>query len=107
MWNKDAFPTIQSSGGVDFLYCISKYPTELSDLNFKDIDFSKYDGFSDHTVGIAAAQIALARGAKIIEKHFTLDKNMYGPDHIGSMTPHELSDLTKFKTQFLTAFDQS
>ena len=104
MWNKDAFPTIQSPGGVDFLYCISKYPTELADLNFKDIDFSKYDGFSDHTVGIAAAQIAVARGAKIVEKHFTLDKNMYGPDHKGSMTPKELHDLAKFRTQFLTAF---
>ena len=100
------FPNYTNSGGVDFLYCISKYPTELADLNFKDIDFSTYDGFSDHTVGIAAAQIALARGAKIVEKHFTLDKNMYGPDHKGSMTPQELLDLAKFKTQFLTAFDQ-
>ena len=62
-----------------------------------DVDFMRYGGFSDHTVGIHAAQIAMARGAKIIEKHFTLDKNMYGPDHACSMTPDELRALDAFR----------
>jgi sialic acid synthase SpsE len=97
MWNDANFPKIEAPGGVDFLYCISKYPTALSDLHFDQVDFKRYAGFSDHTVGIEAPMIALARGASIIEKHFTLDKNMHGPDHSGSMTPSELTALNAFK----------
>ena len=65
--------------------------------NIKD----KYSGFSDHTLGIVAPIVAMSRGAKIIEKHFTTDKSMYGPDHSGSMTPHELNELVKYKEQIL------
>jgi sialic acid synthase SpsE len=61
------------------------------------IDFDRYAGFSDHTIGIAAAMAAFARGARIVEKHFTLDKEMYGPDHSGSMTPDELARLSDFR----------
>ncbi len=57
------------------------------------VDFTRYAGFSDHTIGIDAAMAAFSRGARIIEKHFTLDKTMYGPDHAGSMTPDELAAL--------------
>ena len=64
-----------------YLYCISKYPTPLNELDFSKIDFSSYAGFSDHTEGVVAPITALARGAKIIEKHFTIDKTMHGPDH--------------------------
>lgn len=95
-WEQSEFPNIKSSK-VDFLYCVSKYPTEFSDLHFKNIDFKRYSGFSDHTIGIEAPMIALSRGAKIIEKHFTLDKSMYGPDHQGSFTPIELKQLYSFK----------
>ena len=97
MWNESAFPRIESKGSIDYLYCISKYPTPLNELHLSDVDFMRYGGFSDHTVGIHAAQIAMARGAKIIEKHFTLDKNMYGPDHACSMTPDELRALDAFR----------
>jgi N-acetylneuraminate synthase/N,N'-diacetyllegionaminate synthase len=103
MWNEPEFPKIASSGGVEFLYCVSKYPTELSDLHFGKVDFARYAGFSDHTIGIDAAMMALSRGARIIEKHFTVDKKLYGPDHSGSMTPAELAALTRFGDSLATA----
>jgi len=96
MWNEEKFPII-ASNEIDYLYCISKYPTPLKDIHLKDVDFSLYTGFSDHSIGISAACAALARGASIIEKHFTLDKSMYGPDHEGSMTPEELNNLSSFR----------
>lgn len=99
MWGEAEFPRIDTQGGVGFLYCVSKYPTQLEDLHLAAIDFTRYAGFSDHTIGIHAAQIALARGAAILEKHFTLDKQMYGPDHAGSMTPDELAQIAVFREE--------
>jgi len=98
MWEKVSFPTIPGNNTV-FLYCISKYPTPLEDLHLADIDFNKYAGFSDHSIGITATCVAMVRGAKIIEKHFTLDQKMEGPDHAGSMTPGELQSITKFRDE--------
>jgi sialic acid synthase SpsE len=69
-------------------------------LDFASIDFRRYSGFSDHTIGIDAALVAIARGARIIEKHFTLDRNMPGPDHAGSMEPHELASLCQYAKSF-------
>lgn len=103
MWKGKQFPKIVAPGGVEFLYCVSKYPTELSDLHFDSIDFADYAGFSDHTIGIDAATIALSRGARIIEKHFTIDKTMHGPDHSGSMTPAELAALSRFRDSLAIA----
>jgi len=97
MWNEPGFPRIDSPGGVAFLYCISKYPTPLSDVKLGKVDFAVYGGFSDHTIGTTAALAALARGARILEKHFTLGKAMYGPDHAGSMTPAELAAIHSFR----------
>ena len=97
MWKGVQFPVIEGAKKVDFLYCISKYPTPLSDVKMASVDFNKYSGFSDHTVGISAALVAFSRGARILEKHFTLDKEMYGPDHSVSMTPDELRQLNKFR----------
>jgi len=96
-WSKSEFPKFSSTDLISYLYCISKYPTSLEDINFSKVDFTKYDGFSDHTIGVSAPMIALSRGAEIIEKHFTLDKSLFGPDHSGSMTPAELSLLSKFR----------
>lgn len=102
MWERKELPNIETESKLDFLYCVSKYPTELTDLNFSNIDFlNKYSGFSDHTLGIVAPIVAMSRGAKIIEKHFTVDKSMYGPDHSGSMTPNELKELVKYKEEIL------
>ncbi len=103
MWDGADFPQITSPGGVEFLYCVSKYPTEMSDLHFGKVDFARYAGFSDHTIGIETATIALSRGARIIEKHFTLDKTMYGPDHSGSMTQSELAALSRFQSSLASA----
>lgn len=97
MWKGEDFPKISAPGGVGFLYCISKYPTDLSELHFGNVDFKRYAGFSDHTIGTDAAMIALSRGALVLEKHFTLDKTMYGPDHSGSMTADELAELSRFR----------
>lgn len=77
------------------LYCVSKYPTPLSDLRFSF--GGRYNGFSDHTVGITASVVAMALGATIIEKHFTLDRNMPGPDQLGSMEPDELRQLCNMR----------
>lgn len=100
MWNEAQFPPIATKAGVYYLYCVSKYPALLSDLHFSRIDFTKnYAGFSDHTVGVTAAEVAFSRGAKIVEKHFTLDKAMFGPDHRGSMTPEELKTLHRFRQE--------
>ncbi len=99
MWHEAEFPKIQCRGGVKFLYCIAKYPTPLSDLELARVDFDVYSGFSDHTIGTTAAMVALARGAQILEKHFTLDKSMYGPDHQGSMTPNELAQISDFRDE--------
>jgi sialic acid synthase SpsE len=81
------------------LHCISSYPTKISDTNLSTIPFLKklFDtpiGFSDHTIGIEASLAAVSLGATIIEKHFTLDKKMDGPDQKLSLEPNELLDLT-------------
>lgn len=97
MWEEKKFPKIGSSSRTYYLYCIPKYPTPLFECKLSSVDFNKYSGFSDHTVGISAAIVAFSRGAQILEKHFTLDKSTYGPDHMCSMIPDELSALHKFR----------
>ena len=99
-WKKNELPNFNSKK-IDYLYCISKYPTMLEDLKIQNINFDKYSGFSDHTLGIDASCVSIARGAKIIEKHFTIDKKMYGPDHSCSMTPDELKKLSDFRVNYL------
>jgi hypothetical protein len=96
MWKGESFPEWLINDQTSFLYCISEYPTPIEKLNFSSVDFNKYAGFSDHTIGIEASCIAMARGARIIEKHFTLEKESYGPDHKGSMIPSELTQIVDF-----------
>jgi N-acetylneuraminate synthase/N,N'-diacetyllegionaminate synthase len=94
----DALPLDPKYTNVQYLYCVAKYPTEKSELNLPATfgSYSCYQGFSDHTLGIEASLVAVGRGAKIIEKHFTLDKSAKGFDHICSVTPVELADLVKY-----------
>lgn len=92
-WDNQDFPDLKTTQPVDFLYCISNYPTKLADVHLSQVDFNRYSGFSDHTEGITASFAAMALGARIIEKHFTLDKTMYGPDHSCSASPVELGQL--------------
>ena len=78
---------------TSFLYCVSKYPASLEDLDLSEDMFSDYQGFSDHTPGITASVMAMSLGARIIEKHVTLDKTMNGPDHVFSLDMQELKQL--------------
>lgn len=78
------------------LKCTSDYPTSFEEVNLRSMAtlstiFDTPIGFSDHTEGIGASPYAVALGAKVIEKHFTLDKNMTGPDHKASLSPSQLS----------------
>jgi N,N'-diacetyllegionaminate synthase len=79
------------------LYCVSEYPTPLHKIDFRKLielrDFFETVGFSDHTQGIAASVIAAASGAEVIEKHFTLDRKLAGPDQICSLEPDELKQM--------------
>jgi sialic acid synthase SpsE len=100
MWQgPPEYPSFQSAK-VDFLYCIAKYPVPFSDLKLGSVDFDRYAGFSDHSLGITAACGAFVLGARIIEKHLTLDKAAYGPDHCCSMTPNELAALHAFRLEW-------
>ena len=82
---------------VHYLHCVPKYPCSLADVALPDaFEGAPYVGFSDHTIGIEAALVAVARGAKVIEKHFTLNKGLAGPDHICSATPEELAHLCTY-----------
>ena len=96
-WQGKDFPKIASDGAVDFLYCVSKYPTPLSELRLSKVDFTKFSGFSDHSEGTTAACASFVLGSRILEKHLTLDKSAFGPDHACSMTPSELSYMHKFR----------
>lgn len=98
-WSGAEFPVIPTKASVDFLYCVSRYPARLEDIHLREVDFRKYAGFSDHTIGLTAPMAAFARGARIVEKHFTLDKTLSGPDHACSMTPAELAALSSYRNE--------
>lgn len=83
---------------VYFLHCTSNYPTAYEDVNLNAMvtlknAFKLPVGYSDHTEGIEVPIAAVTMGAQIIEKHFTLDKNMEGPDHKASLNPQELKQM--------------
>lgn len=79
-----------------YLYCVPHYPAELKDLHLSFLNWRDFfDGFSDHTIGLDAAKIALSLGAEIIEKHFAIDHKT-GIDAPWSMTPDELAELVRF-----------
>lgn len=84
---------------VAILHCTTEYPTPPEDVNLSAMnviaeEFGVDVGLSDHSEGILAPVGAVAQGASIIEKHFTLDKTMPGPDHKASLEPQELKDMT-------------
>jgi len=85
------------SSKVSILHCTSEYPAELDKVNLNAMktlnnSFGLKTGYSDHTLGVELASMAVAAGAVVLEKHFTLDKTMPGPDHAMSLSPLELSD---------------
>lgn len=89
-----------SRNDVTVLHCNTQYPTPYSDVNLKAMltlreAFGVNVGYSDHTPGIVVPIAAVALGATVIEKHFTLDKSMEGPDHIASLDPDELAEMVR------------
>lgn len=89
-----------SKDTITVLHCNTEYPTPMEDVNLKAMleikeKFGVKIGYSDHTEGIEVPIAAVALGATVIEKHFTLDKNMEGPDHKASLEPSELKAMVK------------
>lgn len=105
--SQDGYKTYCSEEGqkilqknVSLLHCTSEYPAPFHEVNLNVIRtlqtaFGLPVGYSDHTLGIAVSIAAVAMGATIIEKHFTLDKTLPGPDHPASLEPHELISMVK------------
>ncbi|MBU4464198.1 MAG: N-acetylneuraminate synthase [Proteobacteria bacterium] len=102
---KDALGVLTGAGTrlekITVLHCNTAYPTPFEDVNLRAMLTIKATfpsiqvGYSDHTPGIEIPIAAVAMGAAVIEKHFTLDKNMEGPDHRASLEPDELKDMVK------------
>ncbi|MBC7915272.1 MAG: N-acetylneuraminate synthase [Pyrinomonadaceae bacterium] len=87
-----------SKENITILHCNTEYPTPMQDVNLKAMlhigeTFGTAIGYSDHTLGIEVPVAAVALGATVIEKHFTLDKTMDGPDHPASLEPNELKAM--------------
>lgn len=99
---EEALKVIREEGTEEIvlLHCVSSYPAKVEDMNVKTMETLRYAfklpvGLSDHTLGITIAIAAVALGACVIEKHFTLDKNLPGPDHRASLEPGELKEMVK------------
>lgn len=97
---EEALNVLKASGVNDIaiLHCNTEYPTPMKDVNLRAMQtlkqkFNQKIGYSDHTLGIEVPIAAVALGAEIIEKHFTLDKSMIGPDHKASLNPIELKNM--------------
>ena len=101
---EDALDILMENGtrreNITVLHCNTEYPTPFEDVNLKAMltikeAFKVNVGYSDHTLGIEVPIAAASLGATVIEKHFTLDKNLPGPDHKASLEPHELKEMVK------------
>jgi len=97
-----AFKVLKENGAgeVTLLHCTTEYPAPIRDVNLRAMltlmeTFGCEVGYSDHTPGIEIPVAAVAMGATVIEKHFTLDQNMEGPDHKASLEPKELKEMVK------------
>jgi len=100
----DAFNVLVNNGlskkQISILHANTEYPTPMQDVNLNAMlsigkEFNVDFGYSDHTLGIEVPTAAVALGASVIEKHFTLDKTMEGPDHKASLEPDELDAMVK------------
>ena len=99
---EEALEVIREKGVEDIvlLHCVTSYPAKIEDVNLRVIEalrrrFKLPVGFSDHTLGITIPIAAAALGAVLVEKHFTLDRTMPGPDHRASLEPNELKDMIR------------
>jgi len=102
---KDAVKVLTESGtvleNITVLHCNTEYPTSFDDVNLKAMLAIRNAfpgisiGYSDHTIGIEVPIAAVAMGASVVEKHFTLDRNLPGPDHKASLAPDELKAMVQ------------
>jgi N,N'-diacetyllegionaminate synthase len=101
---KEALEVLENSGmnrkNITVLHCTTAYPAPYLDVNLKSMESLRSElkinvGYSDHTLGIEIPIAAVALGASVIEKHFTLDRQMPGPDHKASLEPNELKAMVK------------
>jgi len=99
---EEALEVLQKEGAKEIilLHCITNYPAKIEDMNLRVMEtlrnaFKLPVGLSDHTLGITIPIAAVALGACVIEKHFTLDKNLPGPDHRASLDPDELRQMVR------------
>ena len=98
-------------GKVTILHCNTEYPTAMKDVNLLAMDTIRKVcnvevGYSDHTQGIEVPIAAVALGASVIEKHFTLDRKMDGPDHRASLEPDELKEMVQAIRNIETALGE-
>tara|TARA_R110001599_G_scaffold135013_1_gene313259 strand:- start:67 stop:1146 length:1080 start_codon:yes stop_codon:yes gene_type:complete len=98
LWDQDVWALLRAR--VTLLHCTTEYPAKVEDTNLRAMDtmaqaFDLPVGYSDHTEGNAISLAAVARGARVIEKHFTLDCTLPGPDHAASVEPAALADLVR------------
>ena len=101
---KNAIKIISTTGtlkNIEILHCISQYPAEKKNLNLNLLSIFKIilncSGFSDHSLGDHASLVAIGLGSRVIEKHFTLNKNQKGPDHKSSLTEELISFIKKIR----------
>ena len=97
-WIDEIWNTMDRKPQLSVLHCVSSYPARIEDVNLRVINtikmaFGLCVGYSDHTMGTEITMAAVAMGAKVIEKHFTLDRDMEGPDHKASLEPEELEAM--------------
>jgi len=99
---REAVGALRGAGNeqIALLHCVSNYPADPAEANLRAMDAMRREfglpvGYSDHTMGLEVSLAAVALGACIIEKHFTLDRTLEGPDHRASLMPEELNDLVK------------
>ena len=97
---EEAVHVLQAAGATQLtlLHCVTEYPAPYAEVNLRAMQTLKLAfglpvGYSDHTPGIEIAIAAVALGAEVIEKHFTLDRSLPGPDHAASLEPAELQQM--------------
>ncbi len=99
---REALSVLTENGatGIALFHCTSEYPTPPADINLRAMqtlasEFGLPTGLSDHSEGVCVAIAAVALGAQLIEKHFTLDRTLPGPDHVMSLEPNELKEMIR------------
>ncbi len=97
---KEALEILRNGQEIIVLHCTTEYPAPDESVNLRAMQTMRQElqlpiGYSDHTEGIAVPIAAVAMGAVVLEKHFTLDKTMEGPDHRASLEPQELAEMVK------------